>query len=122
MSETKLRACPFCGGEAQRIDIDYGENSGGSCIECKRCWASSRVEFERKENFIAAWNHRTDTALVEALREALEALNSAVDAFWNDPERPSTAKMRGNTVAAIARAQIDARAALRGDEPTGADQ
>lgn len=50
--------CPFCGGEAERVDIDEGENAGGSCICCIVCHASSNLEFGRKENFIANWNRR----------------------------------------------------------------
>lgn len=59
MSE-ELKPCPLCGGEAERVDIDEGENVGGSCISCKRCLASSNVEFEFKENFISNWNRRVD--------------------------------------------------------------
>lgn len=59
-----LRACPFCGGDAERIDIDEGENAGGSCIQCTRCLASGNVEFDRKENFVANWNRRAALAPV----------------------------------------------------------
>lgn len=59
MSGEKLLPCPFCGGEAKRIDIEEeGENFGGSCISCKRCLASSNLEFGRKENFVSNWNRR----------------------------------------------------------------
>lgn len=56
----ELRPCPFCGGEAERIDFGpgAGENEGGSCIACRRCQASGPVEFGFKENFIANWNRR----------------------------------------------------------------
>lgn len=53
-----LKPCPFCGGEAERIDIGDGENAGGSCVSCTVCQASSNVEFEFKENFISNWNRR----------------------------------------------------------------
>ena len=46
------------------------------------------------------------------LREALVKLNAAVDAFWNDPDRPSIAKMKSNSVYDVNEAQIRARAAL----------
>lgn len=64
----ELLPCPFCGGDAERIDFGPGdtENDGGSCIACKRCQASGPVEFGFKENFIANWNRRT------ALRAAPE--------------------------------------------------
>lgn len=61
MSE-KLKPCPFCGGEAEIIHIDEGENAGGSCVCCTQCLASSNVEFEFKENFVSNWNRRTASA------------------------------------------------------------
>lgn len=54
----ELKPCPFCGGRADRIDIEDGENAGGSCIACETCGASGAVEFEFKENFISNWNRR----------------------------------------------------------------
>lgn len=54
-----LKACPFCGGKAERIDIEDGDNAGGSCVACSRCNASGNVEFEFKENFISNWNRRS---------------------------------------------------------------
>lgn len=53
-----LEPCPFCGGEAEIIEIDEGENKGGSCVSCTVCQASSNVEFEFKENFVSNWNRR----------------------------------------------------------------
>ncbi len=62
-----LAPCPFCGGEAERIDIptvgsdpDLGgdPNAGGSCISCKRCAASTALHFDRKENLYSSWNDR----------------------------------------------------------------
>lgn len=66
---SELILCPFCGGEAERIDFGpgAGENEGGSCIACRRCQASGPVEFGFKENFVANWNRRA------ALRAAPEA-------------------------------------------------
>ena len=55
---TELLPCPFCGGEAKRIDIEDGNNAGGSCVVCTQCDASSNVEFEFKENFVSNWNQR----------------------------------------------------------------
>jgi len=56
---TELNPCPFCGGEAERIDIEDGENAGGSCICCTVCQASGGIEFGRKENFVSNWNRRS---------------------------------------------------------------
>lgn len=54
----RLKPCPFCGEPAERVDIEQGENAGGSCIVCTRCQASGNVEFGYKENFISNWNRR----------------------------------------------------------------
>jgi Lar family restriction alleviation protein len=58
MTGKYLKRCPFCGGKAERIDIEDGENAGGSCIVCTQCNTSSNVEFEFKENFVSNWNRR----------------------------------------------------------------
>ena len=71
----KLKPCPFCGGKAERIDIDEGENEGGSCICCTKCMASGNVEFEFKENFVDNWNRRVDPLhLLDALEEGRRAI------------------------------------------------
>ena len=58
----KLRPCPFCGGEAERIDFDENddepENIGGSAITCKRCKCSTAVVFGYKETLFSSWNER----------------------------------------------------------------
>ena len=63
-----LRPCPFCGGEAYRIDIpaeDDIDNAGGSCIQCRTCAASSALYFDRKENMESDWNRRREPVHVE---------------------------------------------------------
>lgn len=64
MSMDGLMPCPFCGGEARRRTLPADEfgNEGGDVIECGVCLASSRVEFDRKENVKAAWNRRALSA------------------------------------------------------------
>lgn len=54
-----LKPCPFCGGEAERLDLTDDSNFGGSVIACQRCGASSAVHFDRKENLVDWWNRRT---------------------------------------------------------------
>jgi len=76
-SKIDLLPCPFCGGEAERIDIEDGDNAGGSCIHCTRCDACSNVEFEFKEHFISNWNRR-------ALPNAVEVLTRAVRDYLID--------------------------------------
>lgn len=62
----ELAACPFCGSEAERVDIDPMQeefaNAGGAVIQCKSCGASSPVHFDRKENLDASWNTRALSA------------------------------------------------------------
>lgn len=58
----KLKSCPFCGGKAIVINIEEGENQGGSCVCCEVCQASSNVEFGFKENFVDNWNKRSPVA------------------------------------------------------------
>ncbi len=66
MQSENLKPCPFCGGEAERVDIEDGENAGGSFVHCTVCDASGNIEFEFKENFISNWNRRVEAALSAA--------------------------------------------------------
>lgn len=62
-SDAELLPCPFCGGEAKREDIEAREgveNAGASYITCARCWASTALHFDRKENLISSWNDRRE--------------------------------------------------------------
>jgi Lar family restriction alleviation protein len=61
--EIELKPCPFCGGAAEIVHIDEGENEGGTCVCCTSCLASSNIEFSFKENFISNWNRRTSPAM-----------------------------------------------------------
>lgn len=66
-TDAELVSCPFCGGDAREVDIDGTdetvENAGGSLIECTRCFASSAVHFDRKENLVSSWNERAASRL-----------------------------------------------------------
>lgn len=93
-----LAPCPFCGGEAERIDIptvgsdpELGgdPNAGGSCISCKRCAASTALHFDRKENLYSSWNDRAASRPALVDREAVaqpdswsEGLFTRVNADW----------------------------------------
>lgn len=72
MTDIDLKPCPFCGGDAEIVHINDGENEGGSCVQCSRCLASSNVEFEFKENFIDNWNRRTEADTISALRAEVD--------------------------------------------------
>lgn len=66
-----LSPCPFCGGAAERIDIEDGNNAGGSFICCTVCQASSNVEFGFKENFVSNWNRRSTSLKTHLTRYAM---------------------------------------------------
>ncbi len=57
--DNELLPCPFCGGEAERADLEDEDNFGGSVIQCKKCQASSAVHFDRKEHLYSSWNERS---------------------------------------------------------------
>ena len=101
----ELKPCPFCGGMAEIVEIDEGENAGGSCVCCTKCLASSNVEFGFKENFFSNWNRRVQTPvsdavarLVEenkALREALTEIEGSSSTTGWVPPRPRRSWPRG---------------------------
>lgn len=80
MSEDALKPCPFCGGEAERLDID-----GGSCVSCKQCLACSNLEFGFKENFIGNWNRREAPDEITRLRAEAQRLTEALR-YYENPE------------------------------------
>ena len=79
----ELKPCPFCGGLAEIVDIDEGENAGGSCVCCTTCLASSKVEFGFKENFISNWNRRVQTLAPDAVARLVEAARAALNYLEN---------------------------------------
>lgn len=72
-----LKPCPFCGGEAEIVHIEEGDNAGGSCVCCTQCMASGNVEFGRKENFVANWNRRS---VQESVPEGWQLVPTRMDA------------------------------------------
>lgn len=79
----ELKPCPFCGGLAEIVDIDEGENAGGSCVCCTTCLASSKVEFGFKENFISNWNRRVQTLAPDAVARLVEAARAGLNYLEN---------------------------------------
>lgn len=79
-----LFPCPFCAGDAERVDIKGGPFSpvrGGSCITCQSCGASSPVALtpEAKENLTSDWNRRP---IAQAMyRAGLEAAARQLEAW-----------------------------------------
>lgn len=75
---------------------------------------SLRVEAEKR----AREEAETNSA---ALARALEDVNAKVDAFWNDPERPSVHRMRSKSVHELSDAQRRAQSLLAPKEDTDAN-
>ena len=75
MSETKLKRCPFCGGEAMMNTVEphthsfatwMPDYSGGTFIECSEC--SCGISGDTEEEAISQWNTR------KPMREIMERL------------------------------------------------
>ncbi|MGN7827072.1 Lar family restriction alleviation protein [Agrobacterium radiobacter] len=80
---SELKPCPFCSGIAERIDIEDGDNAGGSFVHCTVCDASGNIEFEFKENFISNWNRRAEAALSAAEPQPAPSVAvKAIEAVW----------------------------------------
>ncbi len=111
----ELLPCPFCGGEAERIDFGAGdaENEGGSCIACRQCQSSGPVEFGRKESFVSNWNRRAAQRAapeVTALRVAMETLDQIATA-----DSDQGARIKASAAVAFLKSQpVDLRAAPEG--------
>ena len=63
MPKLKLKPCPFCGGEAEVLDLSYPINMPpwevrGYGVVCP-CGASVRM-FDKKTEAAKAWNRRVD--------------------------------------------------------------
>ena len=55
---TKLKPCPFCGGEAEIIAIDYDDDELWYRPECSKCNCGWLENFETPREAITAWNRR----------------------------------------------------------------
>jgi hypothetical protein len=116
----------------------YQPSHAMTFLECADTIASLRRQLAEKEAQLTAERERADklaqekyewrsacmahgdkanAAQAEAreLREWADAMNTALDAFWNDPERPSLHRMRSETTSKICvlqekhRTRIDAK-------------
>ena len=86
MEMLALLSCPFCGGRAERIDLDDDEtdpNYGGSFIHCPACLASSKLIFGEKVGLEEAWNKRFASS---AKGEADELLAQLAKIFEDEAE------------------------------------
>lgn len=57
---TKLKACPFCGGEGrlQVVTTASRINQDDYFVKCRECGASTMRYFPKQKEAIAAWNRR----------------------------------------------------------------
>lgn len=58
MNDTKLKPCPFCGGEAQLLDT--GWPCWVWCIKCGASVLSAKSDEEGDADAIARWNRRAE--------------------------------------------------------------
>ncbi|WP_430436814.1 hypothetical protein [Oceanibaculum nanhaiense] len=88
----ELLFCPFCGCDAERVDIDAAddENAGGSFVRCRRCDASTAIHFDRKENLTSAWNSRRGAILSPAASAVLSERFRQVDGEGHTPAADDT--------------------------------
>lgn len=126
-----LAPCPFCGGEAR-----YQADHTTECRDSVWCGACDFGMFDPDEqgSVVAAWNRRAALPArgveVKPLVDAVEALNAACDAMWNDHHRlednPSRfgqeMRLKEKHVKAITEAQQRLPAILAALAPTDAAQ
>lgn len=59
MNEVKLKRCPFCGGEAEIIEVE-GNEPETICIQCSSCGVSVHHKWLEPEVLIDYWNRRAE--------------------------------------------------------------
>ena len=61
VDDTKLKPCPFCGGDSIEVYTHYGESAGlqygGYYPECTVCGCRLNY-YESREKALKAWNER----------------------------------------------------------------
>ena len=77
----KLLPCPFCGGEALKVD-DYDDIDQPSFIECQGCFVVTAPFYNGYPT--KPWNPRATTKREEKLREALKEIIKGEGAYSKD--------------------------------------
>ena len=79
MTQTQLLPCPFCGGEACVEEVARHKWIA-ICADKYRCGTEGWFEDTRDEA-IAAWNRRAESADLAALRQRVQELDEIRDAI-----------------------------------------
>jgi len=84
-TDTKLKPCPFCGGEAKLVENDYHDYSIG-CEINSGCVAEGNIDYwTSKEEVIRLWNTRViDPSTAKRIKD-LE--NLLAPYLRDDPDR-----------------------------------
>ena len=56
--KTKLRKCPFCGGEAEIISDSDSGGMAGFAVMCEQCHAMTAFYLDDARRAVRAWNTR----------------------------------------------------------------
>ena len=57
---TKLKPCPFCGGEGvmqKHVFVGYSSTWG---VVCGDCWAEIKQVYSSEQEAVEAWNRRVE--------------------------------------------------------------
>lgn len=60
--DEKLKACPFCGAEAERNGVELLAHGNSWHIGCWKCGVAQEMP-RTKAEAIAAWNRRTERTI-----------------------------------------------------------
>lgn len=120
MSETKLKPCPFCGGEASLGTIKYSpcditklnNREKGYFVNCQMCSARNEhgISYATEEEAIKHWNTRVcHDDLVKALEEIADHAYRASLVQHRSVSiiKQTCAKIAKDAKAAIAKAQVE---------------
>ena len=60
MAKTKLKPCPFCGGEITKMAVSHGTVGVVFCSQCRTKFVLPWNECETVNDMYEAWNRRCD--------------------------------------------------------------
>lgn len=71
----ELKPCPFCGGEAELVDISSGTGKAQFAVVCGACGASSKA-YKPFGNYKRSWHK--EASVIEAQEYTTKAWNRRV--------------------------------------------